>query len=401
MRPAELAKARGQLVAFATEMFVSLARSDQRHWGEVYLRGLMLDGRRKSIEPMAARLADGDEQCLQQFLSQSPWAWEPIRKRLAARMSDEITPLAWIVDDTGFPKAGRYSVGVARQYSGTLGKIGNCQVGVSISTASEVASCPLTWRLFLPAAWDDDTERRAKAHLPPEEHHRPKWELATEMLDELRDWGLKAPPIVADAGYGEISAFRAALEERELAYVVEVKATTSAYAPEVVAERPPWRGSGRRPTARYRGAPSSLRALALAAGFRASSEIVWREGSRGLMSARFSALRCRPANIGLRRAHGATLPLAWLLCQWSEDEQEPSKYWLSNLPEETKLIDLVRLAKLRWRIEQDYRELKDALGLDHFEGRSFRGWHHHVTLVSLAHGFLTLQRLDPKADAPA
>jgi SRSO17 transposase len=401
MRPAELAKARGQLVAFATEMFVSLARSDQRRWGEVYLRGLMLDGRRKSIEPMAARLADGDEQCLQQFLSQSPWAWEPIRKRLAARMSDEITPLAWIVDDTGFPKAGRYSVGVARQYSGTLGKIGNCQVGVSISTASEVASCPLTWRLFLPAAWDDDTERRAKAHLPPEEHHRPKWELATEMLDELRDWGLKAPPIVADAGYGEISAFRAALEERELAYVVEVKATTSAYAPEVVAERPPWRGSGRRPTARYRGAPSSLRALALAAGFRASSEIVWREGSRGLMSARFSALRCRPANIGLRRAHGAALPLAWLLCQWSEDEQEPSKYWLSNLPEETKLIDLVRLAKLRWRIEQDYRELKDALGLDHFEGRSFRGWHHHVTLVSLAHGFLTLQRLDPKADAPA
>jgi SRSO17 transposase len=221
------------------------------------------------------------------------------------------------------------------------------------------------------------------------------------MLDELRDWGLHAPPIVADAGYGEISAFRAALQERELAYVVEVKATTSAYRPEVVAERPPWRGSGRRPAARYRGAPSSLRALAVAAGFATSSEIVWREGSRGLMSARFSALRCRPANIGLRRAHGAALPLAWLLCQWSEDEDEPSKYWLSNLPEETKLIDLVRLAKLRWRIEQDYRELKDALGLDHFEGRSFRGWHHHVTLVSLAHGFLTLQRLDPKADAPA
>ncbi|MFH0915171.1 MAG: IS701 family transposase [bacterium] len=401
MRPAELAKARGQLVAFATETFGSLARSDQRRWGEVYLRGLMLDGRRKSIEPMAARLADGDEQCLQQFLNQSPWAWEPVRKRLAARMNDKITPLAWIVDDTGFPKAGRYSVGVARQYSGTLGKIGNCQVGVSISTASELASCPLTWRLFLPTAWDDDAERRAKAHLPPEEHHRPKWEQATEMLDELRDWGLHAPPIVADAGYGEISAFRAALEERELAYVVEVKPTTSAYRPEVVAERSAWRGSGRRPAARYRQAPSSLRALARAAVFRTSSKIVWREGSRGLMSARFSALRCRPANIGLRRAHGAALPLAWLLCQWSEDEDEPSKYWLSNLPEETKLIDLVRLAKLRWRIEQDYRELKDALGLDHFEGRSFRGWHHHVTLVSLAHGFLTLQRLDPKADAPA
>ncbi|MFH1177789.1 MAG: IS701 family transposase, partial [Acidobacteriota bacterium] len=335
------------------------------------------------------------------FLSQSPWAWEPVRKRLAARMNDKITPLAWIVDDTGFPKAGRYSVGVARQYSGTLGKIGNCQVGVSISTASEAASCPLDWRLFLPAAWDDDAERRTKAHLPPEEHHRPKWELALAMLDELRDWGLWAPPIVADAGYGEISAFRAALEERELAYVVEVKATTSAYGPQVVAERAPWRGSGRPPTARYPGAPSSLRALALTAGLKTTSEIAWREGTRGLMSARFSALRCRPANIGLRRAYGAALPLAWLLCQWSEDEDEPSKYWLANLPEKTSLIDLVRLAKLRWRIEQDYRELKDALGLDHFEGRSFRGWHHHVTLVSLAHGFLTLQRLDPKADAPA
>ena len=401
MRPAELAQARGRLVAFATEMFGSLARSDQRRWGEVYLRGLMLDGRRKSIEPMAARLSDGDEQCLQQFLNQSPWTWEPVRKQLAARMSAEITPLAWIVDDTGFPKAGRYSVGVARQYSGTLGKIGNCQVGVSISTASETASCPLTWRLFLPAAWDGDAERRAKAHLPPEEHHRPKWELALEMLDELGDWGLEAPPVVADAGYGEISAFREALDERGLFYVVEVKATTSAYGPQVMAERPPWRGSGRRPAARYREAPSSLCALALASGFAQTSEITWREGSRGPMSARFLALRVRPANIGLRRAHKEDLPLAWLLCEWPNGEEKPSKYWLSNLPEETELPDIVRLAKLRWRIEQDYRELKDALGLDHFEGRSFRGWHHHVTLVSIAHAFLTLERLDPKADAPA
>ena len=401
MKPTELAKARGRLVAFAGEMFASLARSDQRRWGEVYLRGLMLDGRRKSIEPMAARLSDGDEQCLQQFVNQSPWAWEPVRRQLAARMSAEIAPLAWIVDDTGFPKAGRYSVGVERQYSGTLGKIGNCQVGVSISTASEVASCPLDWRLFLPAAWDNDAERRAKTHLPPEEHHRPKWELALEMLGELGAWGLAAPPVVADAGYGEISAFRAGLEERGLAYVVEVKGTTSAYGPQVAAECPPWRGSGRRPVARYRQAPSSLRALACAAGATETSEIAWREGSRGTMKARFLALRVRPANIGLRRAHKAALPSAWLLVEWPTGEEEPSKYWLSNLPEETELPDLVRLAKLRWRIEKDYRELKDALGLDHFEGRSFRGWHHHVTLVSVAHAFLTLERLDPKADAPA
>jgi len=401
MKPAELAQARGQLVAFAGEMLGSLPRSDQRRWGETYLRGLMLDGRRKSIEPMAARLPDGDEQALQQFVNQSPWEWEPVRERLATRMAEAIAPLAWIIDDTGFPKAGRYSVGVARQYSGTLGKVGNCQIGVSVSAASEVASCPLDWRLFLPAAWDDDTVRRAKAHLPATEHHRPKWELALEMLDELRAWGLTPPPIVADAGYGEITAFRAALQERGLSYVVEVKGTTSAYEKDVLLERPAWRGSGRRPAARYRQPPASLRALALAAGSEAASEVAWREGSRGTMRARFLALRVRPANVGLRRAHRAALPLAWLLCQWPEDEQEPTKYWLANLPAETTLAELVRLAKLRWRIEQDYRELKDALGLDHFEGRSFRGWHHHVTLVSLAHAFLTLQRLDPKADAPA
>ena len=145
----------------------------------------------------------------------------------------------------------------------------------------------------------------------------------------------------------------------------------------------------------------TLRSLALAAGSTAACEVTWREGSRGPMAARFLALRVRPANVGLRRAHREALPLAWLLCQWPEDEQEPTKYWLANLPAETTLFELVRLAKLRWRIELDYRELKDALGLDHFEGRSFRGWHHHVTLVSVAHGFLTLQRLDPKADAPA
>ena len=401
MKPTELAQARGEMLRFAAEMFASLPRSDQRRWGETYLRGLMLDGRRKSIEPMAARLPDGDEQCLQQFVNQSPWEWTPVRTALAVRMTDAIAPLAWIIDDTGFPKAGRYSVGVARQYSGTLGKVGNCQLGVSVSAASEAASCPLDWRLFLPAAWDDDGERRAKAHLPESERHRPKWQLALEMLDELRTWGLTPPAIVADAGYGEITAFRSALEERELAYVVEVKAATSAYAPQIAAEQPPWRGSGRRPAARYRQAPASLRALALAAGVEAASEVAWREGSRDTMSARFLALRVRPGNVGLRRVHGAALPLAWLLCQWPEGEQEPTKYWLANLPEETTLAELVRLAKLRWRIEQDYRELKDALGLDHFEGRSFRGWHHHVTLVSLAHGFLTLQRLDPKADAPA
>jgi len=195
MKPAELAAVRSDLLTPAGEMFASLPRSDQRRWGETYLRGLMLDGRRKSIEPMAVRLPDGDEQCLEQFVNQSPWEWEPVRERLARRM---IAPLVVIVDDTGLLKAGRCSVGVARQYSSTLGKVGSRQIGVSLSAASDSGSCPLDWRLFLPQAWDEDAERRAKADLPADERHRPKWRLALEMLGELVAWGVEVPAVVAD-----------------------------------------------------------------------------------------------------------------------------------------------------------------------------------------------------------
>lgn len=398
----ELARVRGRLMAFAEEMFVPLARSDQRRWGEVYLRGLMLDGKRKSIEPMAARLADGDEQCLQQFVNQSSWRWGPVRARLARRLCEAITPEAWTVDDTGFPKFGRYSVGVARQYCGALGKVGNCQVGVSVNAATDRASCPLDWRLFLSEEWDDDAERRAKGHLPEEIRHTAKWRLALEMIDELREWGLVPPVILADGAYGEVSEFRLGLEQRELAYVVQVKGTTSAYAAEIQREGVAYSGVGRPPKQRYRARRSSLKQLALAAGQEATRPVSWREGSRGKLCSRFLALRVRPANVKLRRAAGEVeLPVRWLLCEWPNREDEPVKYWLSNLPEDTRLARIVHLAKLRWRVEHDYRELKDGLGLDHFEGRSYQGWHHHVTLASLAHGFLTLERLNPKAHAPA
>jgi SRSO17 transposase len=392
---ARLQRVRGRLVGFAAEMFEPMARKDQRRWGEVYLRGLMLDGRRKSIEPMAARLEDGDEQCLQQFVNQSPWDEAKVRRRLAGRMSAEIEPEAWIVDDTGFPKFGDRSVGVAHQYCGALGKIANCQVGVSVNAATDAASCPLDWRLFIPVGWDSDGERRARSHVPEGIRHVPKWKLALEMIDELRGWGLEPPVVLADAGYGDITGFRAGLEERELDHVVQVKGATSAYAEGIRPELPPHAGSGRPPRPRYRQARSSLRGLALAAGAGAAVEIAWREGTRGGLSSRFLALRVRPANIGLRNRadrEGAELPLAWLLCEWPEDHEEPVRYWLSNLPEEVALERLVGLAKLRWRIEHDYRELKDALGLDHFEGRTYRGWNHHVTLVSVAHAFLTLER---------
>lgn len=388
-----LAKIGGRLAAFAGEMFDgALVRREQRRWSGAYLRGLMLDGKRKSIEPMAARLPDGDEQGLQQFVNQSPWDERVVRANLARRMVAELAPDAWIVDDTGFPKKGGFSVGVGRQYSGTLGRVDNCQVGVSVNAASDEASCPLDWRIFLPEAWDDDQERRAKAHVPDEVRHREKWRLALDMIDELMAWGLVPPLVCADAGYGEITAFRQGLDDRQIAYVVQVKAGTSAFPEQVAPQRPQWSGRGRPPGARYRDEPSSLKDLVLAAGKRSARGVTWREGSHGRMHSRFIALRVRPAHRELRAAAHATdteLAVRWLLAEWPSDADAPTDYWLSSLPADTDLKTLVRLAKLRWRIEHDYRELKDGLGLDHFEGRSFSGWHHHVTLVSLAHAFVT------------
>src|SRR4051794_33386 len=389
----ELSRVRGRLEEFAAAMFAPLPRKDQRGWGGVYLRGLMLEGKRKSIEPMAARLEDGDEQCLQQFVNQSPWRCEPVRERLALRMSDEIAPEAWVLDDTGFPKFGRQSVGVARQYCGALGKIGNCQLGVSISAVTAQASCPLDWRLYLPEEWDDDP-RRAGCRVPDEVRYAPKWQLALEMIDELGGWGLVAPVVLGDAAYGDVTELRLGLEQRDISYVLDVKGQTSAVPETTRPERPPYAGTGRPPAARYRRPFGSLAALALAAGPDAYRELTWREGTRGAMSSRFVALRVRPTNEKLRRADpDGELPVRWLLAEWPAGQDAPSDFWLSNLPVDTPLERLVALAKLRWRVEQDYRELKDALGLDHFEGRSWPGWHHHVTLVSVAHGFLTTERL--------
>jgi SRSO17 transposase len=245
----ELARVRGRLVEFASEVFASMARRDQRRWGECYVRGLMLDGKRKSIEPMAARLPDGDEQCLQQFVNQSPWDEVAVRRALARRMCRELAPEAWVIDDTGFPKFGKHSVGVARQYSGALGKVGNCQIGVSVNACSDQASCPLDWRLFIPKEWDEESEfnqeRRRKCKLPDDVRHSEKWRQALEMIE----WGLEPPVILADGAYGDNTQFRSGLEDRGLRYVLDVKGGTSAYAEDVQRERPEYRGRGRPPGA--------------------------------------------------------------------------------------------------------------------------------------------------------
>jgi SRSO17 transposase len=411
MTPTQLRRIRTRLVAFAEDLFQSIPRKDQRRWGHSYLRGLLLDGKRKSIQPMATRLARGDpqadpdalEQALQQFVNQSPWDPVAVRRRLAQRMTAAIGPTVWVIDDTAFPKFGRWSVGVAPQYCGALGKVANCQVGVSIHAVTDQASCPINWRLFLPPDWDDDHQRRAKAHVPADQRHRPKWQLALEMLDELAAWELVAPVVLADAAYGEVNQFRLGLEQRQRTYVVQVPATISAYPEQVVPQRLPYPGRGQPSKPRYRQPRSSLRQLVLAAGEPMARTVTWREGADGQpLGSRFVALRIRPAGVQLRRAaRGGQLPVRHLLAEWPVGEPEPVKYWLASLPETSSMQQLVHLAKLRWRVEHDYRELKDALGLDHFEGRSWQGWHHHVTLVSVAHGFVTLERLDPKAAASA
>src|SRR3712207_134715 len=280
MTPQELAAVRGRLEEFAAEMFAPLARSDQRNKGQTYLRGLLLDGRRKSMQPMAERLGV-DHQGLQQFVSSSTWAVEPVRRRLAHRAVEVVAPEAWVVDDTGFPKDGTASPGVARQYCGTLGKVGNCQVGVSISAVTDAASCPLDWRLFLPERWDDACAaspevaaairpRRERAGIPAGARHRQKWRLALDMIDELAGWGLAPPVVVADAGYGDIAEFRDELSARGQAWVVQVQGALGAHAADAVPTRVPTSGRGRPSRPRYRTAPAALREHVLAAGHAAA-----------------------------------------------------------------------------------------------------------------------------------
>ncbi|WP_405591818.1 IS701 family transposase [Streptomyces sp. NBC_01092] len=407
----EVNRARAKLALFVADVFASIPRKDQRAKSDCYLRGLMMDGRRKSIQAMASRLPDGNEQNLQQFVNQSTWDPVPVRRRIAERLVPQIGPDAWAVDDVSFPKDGRMSVGVAHQYCGALGKQANCQVAVSVHAVSDRASCPLNWRLFLPKEWAEDTTRRRRTGMPQDVGHREKWRLALDALDELAGWQLVPPVVVADAGYGQNADFRAALAEREIPYVVGIRGDLTVQPHDAQPAAPAFSGTGRPPVPRYRQPPVPVAGLAAAAGREAFQEVTWREGSRGPMTSRFLAIWVRPAGVRPRRLaqaaavaeHGrwdGVLPQVRLLAEWADGEDKPTRFWLSDLPDDTPVADLVRLAKIRWRIEHDYRELKHGLGLDHFEGRSWNGWHHHATLVTAAHAFLTEQRLAPKADTP-
>jgi SRSO17 transposase len=428
MTPQQIAEIRPRLAGFAAEMLGDLPRKDQRATGELYARGLLTDGRRKSMQPMAGRLGI-DHQRLQQFITSSTWDYAAVRANVARRFAGCQPVEALVVDDTGFPKDGGASPCVARQYSGTLGKTGNCQIAVSVHLVNEHASCAADWRLFCPQSWDDAgltdpvaaaraRHRRELARIPDDVRHTEKWRLALEMIDEMTGpsgWGVldqitaagRARPVaVADAGYGDNTTFRQELTGRGWQYVAAVKGTTSAHPHDAAPKTMNYGGRGRPPVPRYRTPPANLRQLAIACAAQIQP-VTWRRGTKATtgnpeaaMTSHFLAIRVRPANRDIPRAADGSLPECWLLAEWPPEAEEPTDYWLSTLPEGTPIKELARLAKIRWRIEHDYRELKTGLGLDHFEGRSYAGWHRHVTLAALAQAFCTMLRTDPKAPAP-
>jgi SRSO17 transposase len=376
-----------------------------------YCLGLMLPVERKSVEPLAAVIAPSrvaaKHQSLLHFVGQAPWSDEV----LMGRVRDWVLPLieqhgpirAWIIDDTGFPKKGKHSVGVARQYCGQLGKQDNCQVAVSLSVANDAASLPIAWRLYLPQAWADDPERRKKAKVPAEIAFATKPRIALDQIKAAKAGGIAPGVILADAGYGVDGDFRAGLTRMDMTYVVGVLPTLSVWRPgEGPLPPKPWSGKGR-PTSRLRRdadhQPISAKALAEELSPEAWHTIAWREGSNTELSGRFAALRLRPASRDFERCE----PHAeeWLLIEWPQDEPAPTKYWLSTLPADTPIAQLVDSAKLRWRIERDYQELKQELGLGHYEGRSWRGFHHHASLCIAAYGFLISLRETIPPSAPS
>ncbi|MGH9694990.1 MAG: IS701 family transposase [Bryobacteraceae bacterium] len=380
---------------FLGDLVPLLGRVERQTQAGLYIRGLLLDGDRKSIEPMTSRLPGADVQALRQFVNQSPWEWLPVQAALTALMVDRLLPEAvLILDETSFPKQGTQSVGVARQYCGALGKTANCQVAVSLHLGTDHACLPLTWELYLPEAWITDPERRAAAHVPEAITYQTKGDLALAALDRVRTWGVGPRVVLADAGYGTSHEFRAALTARELPYCVQVAPSVKGWS-EPLPDPPPYQGHGR-PRRRVPRAelpePLALDEIATTVPETAWRTVTWRQGTKGAMRSRFAQTLVWPSH---RWTTTRDLPVApvRLLIEWPAREKAPTNYWLADLYEETLgLRRFVRLAKGRWRIEQDYRELKDELGLDHFEGRSWAGWHHHVTLATMAYAFLVLER---------
>lgn len=380
-----------------------------RHAGlSGYCTGLMLPLSRKSVEPMAARVdplhASARHQSLHHFVAKAQWSDQELLRRVAQWVVPVMDFSAggwWIIDDTGFPKKGTHSVGVARQYCGVLGKQDNCQVAVSVTLACEKGSLPVAWQLYLPHIWAEDKARRLKAGIPADIEFATKPQIALQQIRHLLAQGAPRHCVLADAGYGIDYAFRQGLSDLGLHYMVGITSVVVVWPPGLEPLPPkPYSGMGRPPVMPRRTAkcqPVNVKTLAQSLPDSAFHKISWREGTNERLTGRFAALRvrCAGGNVGKARL----LPEQWLLIEWPVDQAEPEKYYLSTLPETTALNDLVCAAHMRWRIERDYQDLKQDLGLGHYEGRGWRGFHHHATLSIAAYGFLMAQRLKAGSDA--
>lgn len=404
----KLFKLRKELASFLDDVVGDLGHVRRRRWCETYLRGVLLDGQRKSIEPMAARLQQIErgredyEQALQQFINQSAWDEQAVLDSLQRWIGRQLGADGFlIIDDTGFPKQGEYSVGVARQYTGTLGKVANCQVAVTLQLATGRDVVGVDARLYLPEAWCSDRQRCQKAGIPESVTYQAKWQMALAMLRRAKNNGLGGV-VLADSLFGTVTEFRQQLAAEGWTYCVGIDSTLKVIAADAdLGPVPKYSGRGQPPKR-----PLKVRAGATSPSVRewatqrtqAFRQVTWREGSKGQMAGRFAAWRVRPAH----RLSAGKEPLeaCWLLVEWPAETDHPAKYFFSNLPASTSLRKLVATAKSRWWIEHSYRELKDELGLDHFEGRSWRGWQHHVVLVLAAYAFLQQLRRQRKKGAP-
>ena len=367
-----------------------------------YCMGLLMPAERKCVEPIAALTAPAraaaQHQSLLHFVGQAPWSDAAVLTQvrdLVLPAIERAGPIeAWIIDDTGFPKKGRHSVGVARQYCGQLGKQDNCQVAVTLSLANHTASLPVAYRLYLPQEWADDPVRRKTAGVPEAITFQTKPEIALDQIRAAAEARLPRGVILMDAGYGSDTQLRTDVPALGFRYIAGILSSTSVWAQGTAPLPPkPWSGRGRPPKLMRRDGehrPTSVQALALALGPAAWTEICWREGVADRLTSRFARVRVRAAHRDYWL--GEPRPEEWLLIEWPEGEREPTKYWLSTLPEDIGFARLVELAKLRWRIERDYQELKQELGLGHYEGRGWRGFHHHATLCIAAYGFLVQER---------
>jgi SRSO17 transposase len=395
---------KGRLAAYFADVAGGLGRSEQRRNAELYARGLMEAGARKSLEPMVGRLGGGavEYEALQHFIADSPWDSAVIDRAVAERVCAVIEPAAWVLDDTGIPKDGKRSPGVKRQYSGTLGKIGNCQIAVSLHAVSTKGTVPLGFRLYLPEDWCADRERRHKVKIPEGVRFQTKPAIGGDLVARAASWKIRRAPVLGDQAYGNDAKLRARLHGEGIDYVLSVGPECDVFAPDTVFTVPPRKPGSRGPAPsalRTEAEPQSISELVEGLDPEAWQTVAFRDADGQQLQSRFAFVRVIAAHPVLRDRQAPREE--WLIVESPEGHERPSDYWISNLPTDTEPERLARLARLRWMIELDYKQLKGELGLDHYEGRSYLGFHHHCSLVTAAHGFLTLERADPNQPRPA